>query len=266
MIRGLYASASAMVADLLRQDVVANNIANATTPGYRRDCTGFESFPDMVVQAMGPVIGSITQGSRTAGTYVDMQKGAPHATGGTGDVFIRGDGYFVVQDGYETVYTRLGSFRVGSTGVLATQHGHTVLGVSGPIRVGAGQFTIDARGYVRSGDSIAGQLRVVRLGEHVQMTKNEHGYLVPTSSRSGTSFGEQVTWSSQPWPYAAGEPGGPYQVAVPDLETGSLELSNVNPVMEMVTLINVLRSYEANAKALSAQDETLSRAVNEIAR
>ncbi len=267
MIRGLYASASAMVADLLRQDVVANNIANATTPGFNRDCAGFESFPSMLIQAsdLGPVLGSITQGSRTGGTYVDTQKGTACRTGSAQDVFIRGDGYFVVQDGDRVAYTRHGSFVTGNGGLLATQQGHAVLGVAGPLRANSGTISIDARGWVRSGDTTVGRLKVVRFGEQVQLVKNEHGYLVPGGARArGLGSSSQET-GEDAW-RLPGASTGPDQVAEPDLEPGAVEMSNVNPVTEMVSLINVLRSYEANAKALQAQDETLARAVNDIAR
>jgi len=262
MIRGLYASASAMVADVLRQDIVANNIANATTPGFTRDCLGFESFPSVLIQACdrGPVLGAITQGSRAGGTYVDTQKGPACQTGGTHDVFIRGDGFFAIQDGDETVYTRQGSFAAGPGGLLVTQKGHTVMGIAGPIRVDSGAISVDARGWVRSRDATVGRLKVVRFGEQVRLVKNEHGYLTPDTA---------AVREPGMAPYGPPAPRlapGPDLVAEPDLEPGAVEMSNVNPVMEMVSLITVLRSYEANAKALQAQDETLARAVNDVAR
>lgn len=268
MIRGLYASASAMVADLLRQDVVANNVANATTPGFNRDCIGFESFPSMLIQASdrGLFLGSITQGSRAGGTYVDTQRGPACRTGGAQDVFIRGDGYFAVQDGDEIAYTRHGSLVTGQGGLLTTQQGHAVLGVTGPLRADSGAISIDARGWVRSGDTTVGRLKVVRFGEHVQLVKNGHGYLVPGGTRTreqGLPWGQGAGEDTWRWPGVA---PGPEQIAEPDLEPGAVEMSNVNPVIEMVSLINVLRSYEANARALQAQDETLARAVNDIAR
>lgn len=248
MIRGLYASASAMVADRLRQDIVANNIANATTPGFSRDCVGFESFPYVLIEACdrGTLLGTITQGSRACGTYIDTRKGPAAQTGGQADVFIRGEGFFVIQDGDRTVYTRQGSFAAGSGGLLVTQKGHPVLGVAGPIRAGSGALSVDSRGWVRCGNETMGRLKVVRFKEQVMLVKDEHGYLTP-----GLGFAPGLA---------------PETVPEPDLEPGALEMSNVNPVMEMVSLITVLRSYEANAKALQAQDETLARAVNDIAR
>ena len=245
LLRGIYATAAAMAAEIVRQDVVANNIANVSTPGFRRDFARFEAFPEMLLQAAdraGVTLGGVAPGSAVVEVSSDMRPGAALETGSLTDVLIRGEGFFVVQVGERTAYTREGSFMAGAGGVLCTGKGHPVLGEAGTVGLQSGPFSIDGAGVVRSGDTTPGRLRIVTFDRPELLQKDGDGYFVPRPGLVASN------------------------VVAPELVPGSIELSNVNPVKEMVNLITVLRSYEAAAKALAAQDETLSKAVNELAR
>lgn len=246
MLRGIYAAASAMIQELARQDQTANNIANASTPGFKRDSIQFESFPSMLLEASdqkGHLLGGITPGSVVSSVTPDLSRGSPRETGNPLDVLIRGEGFFVVETPDGKAYTREGSFIVGPENMLSTQKGHRVLGDAGPIFLVHGEGTIDADGRVMSRDQACGRIHIAVFRDLAGWAKDANGYLLPPPG-------------VEPSP----------NTSRPALEPGYLEWSNVNPVKEMVQLITVLRSYEASAKALTAQDETLQKAVNEIAR
>jgi flagellar basal-body rod protein FlgF len=244
VLRGIYTTASSMAAELTRQDVTANNIANSSTLGFKRDSVKFESFPEVMLQSTDSTrtsLGGLAGGVQISGTVTDMEKGAARQTENPMDVFIRGEGFFVVKAPNGNAYTREGSFTLDEQNVLCTSRGHAILGVNGQIVMENGMGSIDKDGTVKSGDKVVGQLQTVTFPNLAVLMKDQNGYFLPPEGVSATP----VTAS---------------------LESGLVEMSNVNPVKEMVNLIMVLRSYEASSKALASQDETLSKAVNEIAK
>lgn len=259
MLRGLYTSASGLLAGQAHLDVVANNLANADTAGYKRDQIVFESFPAMFlsrvrdpdavpgtitgtlpgaapgVEAVGP----LGTGTLAAGVYADHAAGPILTTGNPLDLALVGTGLFTVRTDRGDRYTRQGNFVLDAQGRLATPEGHLVLGERGPITVGSKEVTVDAGGRVFLDGAYADRLAIVEV--------NDPGAL----KKEGASL------------YA--DPGGAARPATATgVEQGALEKSNVNPVLEMVNMIAVMRAYEANQKVVQAQDQTLARA-NEIA-
>ncbi|MCR4399941.1 MAG: flagellar basal-body rod protein FlgF [Syntrophomonadaceae bacterium] len=246
MIRGLYTACSGMLLQAARQDVIANNVANAGTAGFRRDDVVCSSFPQLLMYRAGESggsrvapIGKLGTGAAVTMTRTDSSAGLLQRTERGLDVAIGGAGYLVLQTPGGSLFTRDGALQVGADGFLQNRQGYPVLGDKGPIAVGAGEVAIDAEGVVTVDGKPAGKLRVVTLPQPAQLRK----------------VGGNALAADQ----AAVE-----EVAHPNLMAGYLEASNVNAVREMVDLIAVLRAYEANQKVVQAHDHTLEAAVNRV--
>jgi flagellar basal-body rod protein FlgG len=139
MERGLYIAASGMLAESVRQDLIANDLANASTPGYKADRVAERSFGALLLgQQGGPPIGTLGLGTQVAVQVTDLSPGPMKTTGEPLDFAVEGDGFFAVQTGAGVRYTRDGQFSVSQRGTLVTAQGNDVLGPNGnPIRVGA---------------------------------------------------------------------------------------------------------------------------------
>jgi flagellar basal-body rod protein FlgG len=235
MDRGLYIAASGMLAEQTRQDQIANDLANASTPGYKPDRSAQESFGQMLLEnrATGQTIGSIDLGTEIAATRTDMTAAPLQQTGNPLDVAIDGEGFFAVQTPAGTRFTRDGQLVVDPAGRLATATGFPVLDdAHRPIVVGnANDLAIAADGSItRSGKTVA-RIGVVSLSSPVK--------------QGDTLF--------------AGVAGArPAQTAV---RQGALEGSGVNATTAMVEMITSLRTYESDQKAIQTIDETLQKGI-----
>ena len=240
MIRGLYTSATGMLAEMARQDVVANNLANVDTAGYKRDNITEVPFKEYLINAYskGKVspIGQLGLGVDVISRYSDFGPGPITETNNPTDFAIAGNAFFAVERNGEVAYTRAGNFLVNQDKVLVTQNGDPVLGENGPITIN-GVFTVSPAGEVMENGQVIDRLR---LAATTGMIKQGDSYY----TNSGTPA-----------------PASDYQVI-----QGALERSNVNAIREMVQMITVTRSYDANQKVMSAHDDTLGKAVNDLAK
>ncbi|MDI6827749.1 MAG: flagellar hook-basal body complex protein [Armatimonadota bacterium] len=225
MIQGLYSSASAMRAQLDQQDVIANNLANISTPGFKRTRVSFSSFvaelpsnPDVKAQATPAHTKCIIP---VLNTKVDQSNGQLEDTGAKTNLAIDGKGFFIVSKPSGETLTRSGNFKLNQSGQLVTQDGSTVLGESGPITITSDNWSVEPDGNVKVGDAIVNKLRL-------------------ESGDGSSTVGKVIQ--------------------------GSLESSNVNVVLEMVSMIAALRTYEANQKVIQSLDQTLDKAINQMAR
>jgi len=240
--RGLYIAASGMLAAEIRQDVVANNLANSTNPGFKGDKLVQQSFSDMLlVQAQGgATIGPLSTGAQIAQISPDLSNEGFRWTQRTLDLAIGGNGWFKVQSPTGTVYMRNGAFTTDAKGQLVTAQAEPVLGVDGqPITIaGGGRIGIDRLGHVSVAGKEVGQIAVVALqaSSIKKLGANEVTGTVDPTGKTGT------------------------------VAQGALENSNVNSVMEMVSLIENMRIFEAGQKVVQAIDGTLDRAVNQVGR
>ncbi|HOM82634.1 MAG TPA: flagellar hook-basal body protein [Armatimonadota bacterium] len=227
MVKGLYASASGMVAEITRQEVIANNLAHASSSGFQRQLASFRATaPVGGTSPAGPL--PLEPGVREASVTTDYSPGTVISTGNPLDVALDGDGFFVIRAPGGLLYTRDGGFRVGPEGRLETQDGDPVLGREGEIIVGRGPVTIAADGTVYSNGVPTGRLQVVEFPE--------------------------------------GAGGEIRVVEAPRVLSGYREGSNVNTVREMAAMIAGYRHYEANQRAIQMQDRTLEQAAGEVAR
>src|SRR5919206_1892524 len=140
MERGLYIAASGMVSEMARQDLIANDLANASTPGYKADRAVQGSFGQLLLRntQTGATVGPLGLGSRIERQVTDLTAAPLRETGEPLDFAVEGDGYFAVRTAQGVRYTRNGEFTAGANGLLVDQHGNPVLGQNGqPLRVGA---------------------------------------------------------------------------------------------------------------------------------
>lgn len=287
MIRGLYTTASGMVAQEHRMDAISNNIANADTEGYKRDLAAFKAFPEMMLRRLNeevvrlppsrvppplgsvdtaPVVGRLGTGVELNEIYTVYDQGSLRQTENPFDLALEGDGFFVVDTPRGERLTRNGGFHLGPEGLLVTKEGFPVLGENGPIYIKENNFIIDQDGRIFQNDEFPDDPE--RL---ISMIENEWGE---------TAQVDTLRLESVPWPryldkqgsslYLATEESGEQETLVagerPLVRQGFLETSNVNPVTEMVRMIEVNRAYEANQKVLQTQDASTGRLINDVLR
>jgi len=247
MIRGIYTAASGMLAESIRTDTIANNLANVNTAGYKKDVAVTKDFASMLIYRINDGAAAPSIGTLGVGTMVDEiatihSMGMMRQTGNALDLAIDGNGYFAVQTPAGIRYTKNGTFAKNDQGQLVTQDGYQVLGQNGPITVTntAANLTVSPDGRVMLDGVQAGQLNIVEFADEKQLLKE--------GSSLYNANGAQTSPSTS------------------RVEQGMLEQSNVNVVAEMVNLISGYRAYEVNAKTVQAHDQLLDKAVNEVGK
>ena len=247
MIRGIYTSGAGMIAESLRTDVIANNLANASTTGYKKDIAVTKDFRSMLIMRINdgqdrPSIGKLGVGSMVDEVYTEHDPAGVKPTGNPLDLAIEGKGYFAVQTPNGVRYTRNGSFTRSSQGELVTLEGYQVLGQGGPIRVAepnTKSISISEDGRVLVDNVETDRIRLVSFADSRGLIK-EGANLYNTTQQEEPAEGI--------------------------IRQGALEHSNVNVVAEMVNMIAGYRAYESNAKAVQSHDQLLEKAATEVGR
>lgn len=239
MIRGIYIAASGLLAESARQDVIANNLANATTTGFKRSESTSSPFGEMLLHNMGmpgePAVGTMEMGAQVQGIDRIDSQGALRYTGNRLDLALIGSGNFTIDTPNGRRYTRDGSFGLDSDGRLVTKEGNHVLGVDGPITLDRGEVKMAADGTITQGGAVRGRLLLTDLAPESIATEGNSLY---TGTPTGTSNAR--------------------------VRQNHLESSTVNVVSEMVDLIRVMRAFEANQKSVHAHDEALQASVTRV--
>ncbi len=243
MIKGIYTSALGLIPLQKRLEVIANNLANVDTTAFKRD----DSFTNELISANTLLRdGTVdpTQKDVKDMTYTDFSQGTLQQTNNPLDVAIDGQGFFTVQTQDGLRLTRDGSFTLSTDGTLQTRDGATVMGTGGPIRIDnieqtqASKLVIDRNGEVKSGNEVYGQIRIVVPGSYSQISK---------AGANLYSLNEGAVLRD----------ADPANVSV---RQGYLEGSNVNPIDEMVAMIQLQQNFEAGQKAIQSQDASLGDA------
>jgi flagellar basal-body rod protein FlgF len=224
MDRGLYIAASGMLAEQVRQDQIANDLANSATPGYKADRTTQRSFGALLLEnsATGAVVGSQGTAVTVDKVTTDFSPQPARDTGEPLDFAVVGEGFFAVQTSQGVRYTRNGQFTADAQGRLVTAQGEPVLGRSGqPIKVGS-DGTVDPR-----------LLNVVALNN---------------PAKAGDSL-------------VTGTPAG---AATGTVRSGALEGSGADATRSMVDMISSMRAFEAGQKVIQTIDETLAKAATQV--
>ena len=239
-----YVALSRQTALVRQMDVVANNLANVATPGFKAEAEVFTTVPIRSQSFGSPQKLAYVQDFATARDY---SAGPMNPTGNDLDMAIQGNGFFVVQTPNGPRYTRFGHFQLNAAGQLVTKQGFPVLSGGAPVSIDpddgpvqvAGDGTISAdRTQQGNAQVVYGKLDVVDFQDRAQL-KPEEGVLFTTNAP-------------------------PIQVAQPAVVQRMLEQSNVQPIKELTTMIWVQRSYESVQRFLDGEDDRMKRAINYI--
>ena len=224
MERGLYIAASGMVSEMARQDLISNDLANASTAGYKSDTAVQGSFGELLLRntQTGATVGPLGQGSRIERQVTDLTAAPIKETGEDLDFAVEGDGYFAVRTGQGVRYTRNGQFTAAANGTLTDQLGNQVLGQNGqPVRIGAD-----------------GKVPEANVGVFAVNNARKVGDNFFTGAAGGRGTGQ--------------------------VRSGALEGSGADPVRAMTDMIASLRAFESGQKVISTIDSTLQKASNQV--
>ncbi len=259
MPSGLYIAASGMDAALMRQDVIANNLANVNTVGFKQNRSVDIAFPTYLIARLHdqrintldgtaeirPNIGVMGGGVIPQEVTTDYSQGPREDTKNPLDFAVNGAGYFftVLNPEGKTFLTRNGNFSLDGDGRLVTQDGLPVLGHNGEIYIDGDQVTVDKEGNISVDGKAVDQLQVVRVPDPGKLTKLGHSLF-------------------------SAAPGTKVDMAPDDddiqVQQGTLEQSNVDSIREMVNMIDNYRAYELNSRVISSYDDMFYMAATEI--
>jgi flagellar basal-body rod protein FlgG len=278
MLRGIYNSASGMLAQQSKLDSISNNLANVDKTGYKKDLTIFKAFPDMIIRRTNesglgitpagsydtmPLVGKLGTGVEVNEVYTLFDQGALKPTGNDLDLALEGKGFFTLQTERGERYTRNGSFTINEEGVLMTHTGKPVMGENGIIKIQHNNFMINKRGEI-----IVNTAKDLDPRNPINMYNNEWEDAVVIDRLKLVDFENvrEIKKEGDSMYRETPESGPPLPPENLQVKQGFLEKSNVNIVREMVDMIEVQRSYEANQKSIRTHDDTLGRLINEVAR
>ncbi len=261
MDKGIYTALSGGIAKSHELELVANNLANATTPGFKRDTGTFNEYLTELrrneAPEMSPAVSEWQEGGITGdksfvemdGVYTDFRQGDIRQTGRSLDVAIEGDGFFEVLTPAGIRYTRQGNFNVTPDGRMVTTQGFPLLakGAAQPesrvVRVGQGNLSITSEGNLVQNGATLSSLSVQEFHEDQWLEKVGQSYFRNTNDANLRPSSGKIR-----------------------LHQGAIEGSNVNPVHEMTKLIEVTRAYESHMQAVKTYQEIDGKSVNEIIR
>lgn len=220
-----------MVAQTHKSRVIANNLANINTTGFKKD----EMFFNVLEQTTQMKV------------ETDFSQGALIETSNPLDFALSGRGFFVIETDEGEAYTRNGHFMSGSDGILRTSDGKPVLGNRGLIDISldgeqTGKFTVSAKGEIFIDDEFIDTLKIMDFDNLSGLKKSGKDLLVEDGNALGGVADN------------------------PTIFQGKLEESNVNPANEMINLIELHRQYESSQKSLKAIDDALKKAATQVSQ
>jgi flagellar basal-body rod protein FlgF len=239
-----YVILSRLSAQLRATQVVAHNLANADTPGFRASRPVFAQHLANQGQVEGPRAGRQVAYAWDRATWRESEAGPIARTGNPLDVAISGEGFFAVETPRGERYTRAGRFALGADGRLMDHHGHAVLNANGqPIAFAPGDTRIEIQGdgTIRSENGVLGRLRVVRF-ENEQALRAEGDRLFDPAGQD------------------------PQDVPRPQVVQGAVEGSNVQSVVEMTRMMAELREFQMATQFLERETERQQSVIDRVLR
>ncbi|GIH97583.1 flagellar hook-basal body complex protein [Planobispora siamensis] len=279
MLRSLYSGISGLRVHQTMMDVTGNNIANVNTTGFKTSQTTFQDTLSQMMRAAGApqAADGVNQaaggsnpaqvglGVRLAGIETNFGQGAAQTTGRKTDLMIQGDGFFVVQNGTEQLYTRAGSFSLDANSTLVTPDGNFVLGWN------------TTNGTINTADPLV-PVQLPTDGSLESYTISQDGTLVGVMTDGTKRPIGRIAMGNFVNPGGLEKAGGStYRATVNSgaaevgtagtggmglMQTGALEMSNVDLGQEFTNLIISQRGFQANTKVISTSDELLNDLVN----
>jgi flagellar basal-body rod protein FlgF len=238
MLRGIYAAATGMVAQTKKIDGLGNNVANANTPGFKRDEVSFKAYNDQSLTDIsnGKKIGNASFGVWDDEVNTDVSQGALEQTNLKTDVAITSDGYFSVASTKGTEYTRNGNFNVDAQGYLSLTTGQRLIGQNGAIHVGGDNFQVATDGTILQNGNAVDKIQLYSSPAPQNISKQADGLfaIVGATTITGT------------------------------LKQGYIENSNVDVTSEMTQLMSASRSFQSCQQSFKTMDQTTQQ-LNQIA-
>ncbi len=235
MDSGYYAAAAGLAAQTQALEVVAHNLANLATSGYRGERTTFRSLLALRGGSdQNPMNRAINNFGALSGSHLDLSPGSLTPTGNPLDIAVSGSGFLAVQSPQGVVYTRDGGLHLTSAGQLVTGQGNAVLGELGPVILPAGNVAISSDGTISVEGAVVDKLRLAEFSPETNLT----------------ALGNST--------YSA-PPNSALPAADSTVQQGMIEGSNVSATQAVVQLIAVQRNAEMMARALSALDGQLNQ-------
>lgn len=257
MLKGLYTAYTGMINEQHRMDTMTNNLANASTVGFKKEGATSQSFDDILTvkirdQSVGlqnvQRIGTNNPGVKIGENYTDYTQGSFRVTDNTYDLALGGEGFFAIEytnkaGETSTMYTRAGQFTLNRDGYLVNENGDYVLGTQNQrIRLNTLQDSeISSNGTITQNGVEVARIQVTDFEDYNYLEKFGETYYRPVEGARTVQTGATVN-------------------------SGYLEMSNVQVVSEMVNLIAITRAYESNQKIIQTYDDTLDVAVNQLGR
>lgn len=254
MVRGLYTGWTGLYNEQKRLDVIANNIANSATTGYKQEGVTSQSFDEMLTikvrdysVKMPQTIGNMSLGVKVGEVYTNHGQGSLRPTGNTYDLALDGSGFFTMKvtdaDGNDHIrYTRAGNFTITKEGYVTDADGNHLQSESGDLMVPTdAEIVFDTDGTVYANGEAIDKVLLADF--------EDYNYL----KKFADTMYEPVDGATQ-------------KEADGALRQKFLEQSNVNVIQEMTQMIAITRAYEANQKIVQAMDATLDQAVNSVGR
>jgi len=248
MIKGLYAAATGMIALEARQSILANNIANSSTPGFRKQEPIMKGFYDVYLDKLGTVAQYNNRIAPGGGVEVDQtytltRNGPITSTGDSLNVGLQGPGYLVVDTPRGERYTRNGTFAIDADGELATVDGLKVQGAGGGgIDVSGGKIQFEQDGTVLVDGKTRGKLRVVEFKDpHKLYQQGENLYAARPEAKKEMAEGVNTRVIGK-----------------------TLEQSNVQVPIALTNMMIGLRAYAANQRVINAINETMGRVIDQV--
>jgi len=243
MISAIQLAKQGMTVQIQKQDQITNNLANMNTTGFKGGSLHSVSFDEYLENSNGEL--RANRVIRADEAVVDYSEGALEETGNPLDVAIHGSGFFTTLGADGIRYTRDGSFTLDRDGFLSTSGGDRLFGQDGFIRVddGLGPVSILDNGDVVQDHAVIDRLKISDFNKPYKMLRVGDNSFRPKLPNNPVKQSEGYT-----------------------IRQGFLETSNVDPISMMTSMITANRTYETIAKALSSQDSTLDKAVNQVGR
>ncbi len=274
MVKGLYTGASGMIALQESMNSISQNLSNVNTDGYKRETAVMKAFPEMLARRVNddgqvvfplgsydkaPIAGKIGTGVEYNESYIRFEQGSLSQTDAEFDFALEGDGFFTLETPTGIRYGRNGKFTVSSDGYVVDNNGNYLLGDEGRLQIARNNFKVDKEANITINPTVAFDEFTTLAGNEwapeqslgkLKIVDFKHSrYLV----REGNHLYAETKYS-----------GAAEDLENPKVLQGFLEKSTVQPVDEMVKMIEVQRLYEASQKVIQTEDELLNQVVNKV--
>lgn len=257
MLKGLYTAYTGMINEQNRMDTMTNNLANASTVGFKKEGATSQSFDDILTvkikdQSIGlqnvQRIGTNNPGVKIGENYTDYTQGSFRVTENTYDLALGGEGFFAIEftnkaGETSTMYTRAGQFTLNRDGYLVNENGDYVLDTQNR-RIQLNTLLdseISSNGTITQNGTAVARIQVTDFEDYNYLEKYGETYYRPVEGARTTTSDATVN-------------------------SGYLEMSNVQVVSEMVNLIAITRAYESNQKIIQTYDNSLEIAVTQLGK